>query len=295
MASSRRNSIPDTLQPYFLRLDEGKGTAYERYALNEFLCKLIHRLPIKTVLELPANGIMGVPGIKSLALAAAGCEVTLVNPSGKAIAEMRTLWDAFAYPATFVTSDYEKTSLPSNSYDLVWNFCVFEHFADPGKVVAEMARLARKYVLIEIQNVFNVGTIVHRAYHRLHSEPWDHGSTRKMRWTEVVQHMENNGLRIIEVGATDMPPWPDINMKLSVNQEKSDFSSYGEGFADLRPSVQTLAIAEILERLRAVDCAESYPLWTTLLKAWHATVERTTPELVKILVSHHPYVVGEKS
>lgn len=294
MASFRANSIPDLLQSYFLQLDEGKGTAYERYALNEFLCKFVQRYPIRTVLELPANGVMGVPGVKSLALAAAGCEVTLVNPSEKAIGEIRTLWNTLKYPATFVDSDYERTTLTPNSYDLVWNFCVFEHFANPGGVVAEMARLTRKYVLIEIQNVFNIGTIIHKAYHLFRNEPWDHGSTRKMRWMEVARHMEKNGLRVVEVGATDMPPWPDINMKLSLKQEKADFSSYGMGFANLRPSVQTLSVGEILERWKGVDPAKGPPMWMTALKAWHKMIEKTTPESMKILVSHHPYVVGEK-
>ena len=62
------------LQEYFCTQDEGMGTAYERYALNKFLDDFIKRYKIESVIEVPANGVMGIPGLKSMLFAMAGCK-----------------------------------------------------------------------------------------------------------------------------------------------------------------------------------------------------------------------------
>lgn len=286
----------DELQRYFLMLDEGKGTAYERYALNYFMEELVKRLDIRTVLELPANGVMGVPGIKSVILAKCGCEVTLVNPSAKAIEDMKLIWDSLGLEATFIVSDYEATDLPASSYDLVWNFCVFEHFSNPDAVVAEMARLAKKYVLIEIQNVFNLGFPIHRLYHKITGEPWDHGELNKMKWPRVSELYKKHGLEIMEVDGTDMPPWPDINMKLGeAKDEKMDFTHYGDAFAQLRPSVKPKSPEAVAADWKSVgDNPPAFNWWMHILKIWFLTIEKFSPRAFRTFIAHHPYVIGKK-
>ena len=36
------------------------------------------------------------------------------------------------------------------------------------------------------------------------------------------------------------------------------------------------------------------PTWMTLLKLWYHLVEDNAPRPLKMLLAHHPYVVGEK-
>ena len=284
----------EDLQKIFLPLNEGKGTAYERFALNKFLEKLVKRFPIKTVLELPADGIMGLPGLKSFILASQGCEVTLANPSDKALAEMKMLWDSLGRQAQFVQAGFEKTDFADQSFDLVWNFCVFERFKKPELVVAEMCRLAKKYVLIEIQNVFNVGTFLHKSWHSFKREAWDHGEIAKMNWKTPAAMLKQNGFKIKEVGGTDLPPWPDINMKFTLKEEKADLSDYCEEFRLLRPGVKTREIEEIAKIWREKSYPSTYPAWMNILKWWYYLVEIPAPQWFKILVSHHPYVIGER-
>lgn len=273
------------LQDYLMLLDEGYGTAYERYALNRFLGRLVRRLKVRSVLETPANGIMGVPGIKSLMFAKLGCDVTLINPSRQVIADIKRLWDALDLSADFIVSDYYGTDLPSGSFDLVWNFCVFEHLREHSTLVGEMARLSRRYVLVETQNIFNLGTPLHALYHKLRGEPWDHGFRSSMDYRVVKADMMEAGLKILEIDATDMPPWPDINMKLSDVGGKSV-----EAELEFRPSVRTKTVEDIVRLWRGTPlssrAADFFSLWYLL--------EACAPRFVRLLYSHHPYVIGRK-
>ncbi|RMH69197.1 MAG: class I SAM-dependent methyltransferase [Gemmatimonadetes bacterium] len=285
----------ERLQRYLNMLDEGKGTAYERYALNIFLEQLVDRLKFKKVCEVPANGVMGVPGIKSLVLAMCGCEVTLVNPSPKAIEEMKKIWQSLKLEANFVVADYHQTGLPENAFDFVWNFCVFEHFEDPQAVIAEMARLSNRYVFMEIQNVHNIGLPLHRLYHWLRREPWDHGDMTKMKYTEVVKFYKACGLDIFEIDCTDMPPWPDINMKISGGNEPIDYTEYGDEFANLRPSVTPKPADKVAADWRRVyGNPPPFEWWMYLLKWWFYTIEKFSPRWFRMFYGHHPYVIGLK-
>ncbi|MFH1721139.1 MAG: methyltransferase domain-containing protein [Candidatus Altiarchaeota archaeon] len=282
------------MQEYFCTLDEGMGTAYERYALNRFLNDLIERYKIEKVVEVPANGVMGVPGLKSMIFAMAGCEVTLVNPSEGAIEDMKTLWDALDLKADFVVADYYDTGLPANHADLVWNFCVYERFEDSAKVVAEMARISKKYVLIEIQNILNFGMPLHKAYHKLRGESWDHGTVEKMRYSDVVSDMDKANLDAIEIGATDMPPWPDINIRLKDVGKDSYGLDKDDPACHLRPAAVTKPLDQVIAGWERIKQKPELPDWMTLLKLWYLLVETPMPTKIKLLLAHHPYVIGKK-
>lgn len=289
-------SLSDKLQSYFLLLDEGKGTAYERYALNKFLENLIDRLKIKSVLELPADGIMGYPGLKSLIFAKYGCDVTLVNPSEKATEEIRQLWNSFGLKATFVVGDYFKTGLLSNSYDLVWNFCVFEHINEQDRLIREMCQFTKKYILIETQNIFNIGIPIHRLYHKILGEVWGHGEIKKMDIYKINKLLKQNNLTIFEIGGTDLPPWPDINMKISERQnEKMDFADYEDEFIKYRPAVALKDMAQIANKLKTDSSQAKLPLWMNILKIWYILLEIPAPRFLKVFFSHHPYVIAKKN
>lgn len=284
------------LQKFFLILDEGKGTAYERYATNKLIKRIVEAYKIKSVLELPANGVMGIPGLKSLLFAKLGCEVTLINPSKKAIDEMKQIWDLLELKATFIIGDYIKTDLPDNSFDLVWNFCVFEHFDNPSEVIKEMCRLSKGYIFLEIQNIFNLGIYIHSLYHKLTNEVWDHGSRKKMNYHDVAELIRANSMEIVKIGGCDMPPVPDLNMKIGeIKDEKQDFTLYGQDFRRLRPSVKLKEIEKIKQEWQQKAEETTYPWWMNVLIIWYYLIESCSPEWIRIFLSHHPYLIGKKN
>ncbi len=104
-----------TWKRYLTEYNEGLGLVYERFVLNDFLQALRQESNIQTVLEAPLFGMAGVSGINSVALAQAGCEVTLVddNPvlkrlkSGEQVsdAEIRELADLLRRQDPYITEE----------------------------------------------------------------------------------------------------------------------------------------------------------------------------------------------
>jgi len=282
----------DELQLKFNQLGEGLGTAYERYALNRFLTRISRELDVGSVLEFPANGVMGVPGIKSMVLSAGGVSTTLANPSKKIMFDARRLWSALGLKAHFVVCDVYAAPFKEGSFDLCWNFCCFEHFSESKKVVSEMKHCSSKFLLIEVQNIFNAGFILHLLYHRIRGEPWDHGEMESMDWREVAKDYSSRKIRIIQVDGNDMPPWPDINMKVGDLFEGGE--SKTKGSDDFRPAVKTKDVGEILRLWEKPSEEKPNSPRMLFLKIWHDFVERTTPRKIRIFLCHHPYVIGLK-
>ena len=277
------------LQVLATALNEGKGTAYERYALDRFLERLIPRLELARVLEMPANGVMGVPGIKSLALAARGVDVTLGVPLEAVRVEVEQLWDAIGLRATIRTEPYTRSSFADGAFDLVWNFCVYEHVPDVDALLREMARVSRRYVLVVTQNPYNPGIPVHRLYHRLRNEPWDHGELGHVAPHQVVRAIEATGARIVETGGLDLPPWPDINMQLTPPVEAGP-ERYDAPYAELRPGVIRQSTQAIIEKIRALSPHQGF--WPRFYRAWHR-LEQVLPRQLLRFTAHHPYVIAE--
>ena len=275
----------------YLSLGEGYGTAYERYAFDRFAGRIVREYGISEVLELPADGIMGIPGLKSLIFAELGCDVTVAHHSRRLLRDARRLWDTFGLKASFVMTHYLRPAFKDDAFDLVWNFCVLEHVGDARSMIREMFRVTRRYVLIEIQNVFNVGLPLHRWYHLVRGEPWDHGDMRRMKLSYVERLVKGVGGRVVETGATDMPPWPDINMRLG-----EEHRSKGEDDG-LRPGIRTRPVAEVVEELGKSEGGSASALWSLaerLFGIWYELVESKVPTPLKVIFAHHPYLIAEK-
>ncbi|HEX5414155.1 MAG TPA: methyltransferase domain-containing protein [Chloroflexota bacterium] len=192
-------------------LDEGIGTVYERVVIDDYFRALQAELQIESVLENPADGVTGVPGINSMEFARNGGTVWLANPSRKMLDNARQIWvrQGLVEQARFVQCEYDDTGLPADAYDLVWNYCMFERFRDPSSLVAEMKRVSRRYVLIMTQNVSNFGTPVHTLYHALGNLDWDHGYGGQMTFGAIRRALLAQGLEIEHEGTVDIPPWLD--------------------------------------------------------------------------------------
>jgi hypothetical protein len=75
-----------------LDLDEGIGTVYERRLIDALLLRLMRQYDLQTILETPADGVTGVPGINSLEFARHGARVTLANPVQAMLEKAAQVW-----------------------------------------------------------------------------------------------------------------------------------------------------------------------------------------------------------
>lgn len=191
--------------------DEGMGTVYERIMINKYFEKLIKKYDIKNVFEGPSDGITGVRGVNSFMFAKNGKDVTFFTPSKREEKQVIETWSKVGKGLKVKIKSGEPLKFPfeDNSFDLVWNFCVAEHFKDPVALVKEMKRISRRYVLIMTQNVYNVGTYPHVAYHKIKKQEWNHGDLRWMSFAGINKMIKENNLKIIEKNVVDVPIWPD--------------------------------------------------------------------------------------
>jgi SAM-dependent methyltransferase len=282
-----------SLVPQFAGLREGFGTAYERYAVGRLLERITSLFSARRIAEWPANGVLGVPGLKSLPLARAGLDVTLLHPSRQFLDDIEAIWMAAgaAKPGRLVARPDDEQAAAEGEFDLVWSFCALEHAADPGAVVRAMLRAARGHVLIFVQNRWAPGVHLHRLQHWVERKPWDHGSVREMSAGTLASHIERAGGRVVEMGGCDLPPWPDLNVRLPRRSSPDDDAMsppqerlYGPG----DPVMTTEAVA----RAFANPGKPSLPLqW--LLK-WHDVGEARIPRGLLRFIAHHPYVLAAK-
>lgn len=283
-------SIAASLQPQLAALREGHGSAYERYAINSFLERLIARYGIRSVAEWPANGVLGVPGLKCLGARKLGCEVTLLHPSAAVLDDFDVLWRAAgeAPPHRIVAAPEDAQACAPGSFDLVWSFCALEHVDDPRATIAAMLRASRGHLLVFVQNAWAPGVHLHRLEHALSRQRWDHGRLDEMRAERVAAHVRGCGGDVIELGGVDLPPWPDLNVRLPRPFSRDDGSlaprarRYGPGDAVMTTDAVARAFA------RAPSLAAS----TRALMRWHDLVERRLPTSVLRFLAHHPYVLA---
>jgi SAM-dependent methyltransferase len=195
--------------------DEGLGIASERYAVNRMLLDFVARHAdgqrLARVLEAPVDGLMGIPGMNSVVFARSlGADVVVGSPSRPLLEYSEEFWSRLGLRerVDFNVVD-EQLPYPDGSFDWVWNYCTFEHFEDARALLLEMKRVSRRYVCVVTQNCYNWGYPIHKLYHRLHRQAWDHGDARWMRMGSLVRLFRACGLRVVQQGCVDVPPWLD--------------------------------------------------------------------------------------
>jgi len=151
--------------------DIGYGTAYERSLLNNLLKGIIKTYNIRSILEYPANDLLG---------------------------DYELLYRGIDLPVK------RSRSITLERYDLVWNFCEIER-NDPNKLLTEMIKSTKSYILLVGQNIFNLGVPLHKFYHLLLNLVWDHGDPKHMRLSYAKYLFRNNRLQILEHGYFDAP------------------------------------------------------------------------------------------
>ena len=190
--------------------DTGLGTTYERWALNCVLQRIQQAYPIQSILEGPGDGMTGIAGINSVVFGRQGVRVTLHLMDSSQAAYAESVWKIHAPQAFFELVTDPSIRFPDRSYDLVWNFNVLPRASDPDILLAEMARVSRRYVFFCVPNAGNYSFWLHRLHHRVAKQPWDHGDVAWMRPAPWLALLADQGLHLCEFFYLDCPWWPDI-------------------------------------------------------------------------------------
>lgn len=255
---------------------EAWGVTYERFALECEIARIVRRLGVTSVLELPAHGAKAMPSIYSLGFALAGAKVTLAN--GRR--DYLECWERLGLRerVEFVdVPDLHSTGLQDAGWDLVWDFAYVPLDPEPDAMVAEMKRLASRYVALFSVNAGNVGFHWHRYLHRAKGIPWTHGDVRYNRRGEVARLLERGGLRVVRKGFADCPVWPD-----------------SLGFRDMRLHRENVTFDNVDWESPYVEDrrSDSFATWIKAVYAWERI---PSPAFLKTLYAHIGYVVGEKT
>mgnify|MGYP001598837373 CR=1 FL=1 len=191
---------------------EPAGVTYERMAFDRLHARLARNYGWQTALEAPAHGVKAAPSLYSLGLARAGVRVTLEGGDPQQAAAFARLGlqarVTFAPPSLAPGSAESALPYPAGAFDLAWNFAALPLFDDPLAALRELGRVAR-FVMIAGVNGWNYGFPLHRLAHALTRTPWTHGAVRLHYPAPVRQLMKQAGLRPLETGVLDCPPWPD--------------------------------------------------------------------------------------
>lgn len=258
------------------------GVTYDRYVLFQHHGILTRRLGLKTVVDMPSHGAKAAGSLYSIGFAQAGCRVTLANPE----LDMMYGWDLLGLRervSTLEHVDVYQTGLPDNSFDLAFNFVTWTGLTDPGRYLAEMKRIASRYVLLVTCNNFQPGYPWHRLLHAIFGFPWNHGQVEYNHITRVKKIFRQTGLKVMEYGAIDTPGWPDPSGPRDVRLHRR-FGSRGQE----PPKEKPVWEVPFLEYVRT----NSYPGWMKALGRWDMTFRKG---IFKLPLSHLFYVLGEKS
>lgn len=210
MTTEREESWRRYLSDY----NEGLGLVYERFVLNDFLLDLAQRHDLRSVLEAPLYGMAGVSGINSFALAQEGATVTLVDDNAERLAGVERIWrEDLRLPvnlARVAPGGWRSLPFADGSFDLAWEWAALWYIDNPAGLLAELARVSRKLVLVAMPNTWQVGYwmrkwVIDREFFYNHDETWTDMS-------RIIGLLQDMGLEVVEQGVLDTPPWPDTVM-----------------------------------------------------------------------------------
>lgn len=271
-------------QQYLTDYNEGLGLVYERFVLNDFLLDLKDRYAVETVLEAPLFGMAGVSGINSVALAQAGCDVTLVDDHTERLAAVERIWSELSLPACFLHhTDWGQLPFPDNSFDLAWNWAALWYLTDPAALLRELGRVSRRVVFVAMPNRIQVGYLLRK--YLLERDFVHHVDERWADISRVRRVLEGAGVRIVDQGVLDVPPWPDTVMpaaevlrRLGIRSEKLAGRFDGDAWQWSTMAYYTGQQPDLYHRVMRYAWLDRAPI----------------PWWLKAVWAHHRYLVGVK-
>ncbi len=203
---------PPSWKRWMTDYNEGLGLVYERFVLNDLLNQVRLRFGVTSVLEAPIYGMAGVSGINSVGLARSGCAITLVDVDAERLADVGRVWNELNLRPTLIHhADLARLPFPDRSFDLVWNHAALWHVGEQADaLLREMARLTQRAVLVAMPNRWQVGYVL-----RKHVVDKGFFDTIDESWVDmrrISDVLRSSGLRIVQTGVVDIPPWPDTVM-----------------------------------------------------------------------------------
>jgi hypothetical protein len=276
---------------YLTDYNEGLGLVYERFVLNDFLLALRREHGLEMVLEAPLYGMAGVSGINSVALAQAGAGVTLVDDLAERLAGVERIWGELGLPATFIHhSDWGRLPFADDVFDLAWNWAALWHLPGgangsdlPAALLRELVRVSRRLVFVAMPNRVQVGYllrkyVLERDFVEYVDEDWaDIGRVRRV--------LEGAGVRIVDQGVLDVPPWPDTVMpasevlkRLGIRSRKLEGQFSGDSWQWSTMAYYLGEQPDLYGRVKRYAWLDRAPI----------------PWRIKAVWAHHRYLVGEK-
>ncbi|MBN1566578.1 MAG: class I SAM-dependent methyltransferase [Acidobacteria bacterium] len=267
--------------------DTGIGTSYERLSIYSLTEKLAGELGIRSSLEGPIDGITGINGVNSIALARMGVHVTVVLPSLDLIQYAKRYYEVESCQskASFICSN---DLVFRNQFDLVWNFNCLPQREDHDAVLEQMTRCSRKYIMVFTSNTRNYGFWIHRLHHVVEKEEWYHGNVRFMNTGKISATLRKMGFRTIRHLYVDVPWWPDIDSP--IEEVAGSFFPFLKSF--LRKSRRLEIYKYNYDNFPYFQDERRKELLGIF--APHPNFESSRLPLLKLLFAHHRGILAEK-
>jgi dihydroflavonol-4-reductase len=268
--------------------DEGLGTVYERFALRDVLESAVERTGAASVLHAPLFGMMGFPGIDAVFLAQKGVRVGLLDFDPERLEAVVSEWKALGLePETHLVDSADPSQWPeqlsgADPYDLVFSFAALWWFDDPWAVLGAQARWARVGVLSCVPNK--------NVFMRMRASLWHRGLFDQLNEDALdrraaVQAGESLGLKAVDTGLFDIPPFPDTSVPLAKVLRAALGKSGGDGGGEADGAAEGAWTWSILPYLHG-DHPELEDKVTKLAR-W----ERFLPAPVAPRLAHHRYTL----
>jgi len=267
---------------YLTDYNEGLGVVYERFILNDYLMGLTKKHTIESVLEAPLFGMAGVSGINSYYLAKSGRSVTLIDDNLERLQGVKRIWGELETPATFIHHmDYTCLPFDDDAFDLTWEWAGLWYLPNAGALLDELVRVSKNLVLVAMPNNIQVGYLMRKYV--IDRDFFDTVDEQWVKMSKIKKRLKAAGLKFIDEGVLDVPPWPDTVMpaaevlkRLGIKSKKLDAQFTGEGW-----TWSTMAYY----------LGQEPDLYDRVMKhAWidHAPI----PWQLKTIWAHHRYVLG---
>jgi SAM-dependent methyltransferase len=269
---------------YLTDYNEGLGVVYERFVLNDYLDRLVDDYGVRSVLEAPLYGMAGVSGINSVRLAQRGCDVTLVDCLDDRLDGVARIWRELNLPARCVLhQDFAHLPFGDGAFDLAWEWAGLWYLPDAEALLRELARVSRKLVFVAMPNAAQVGYLmrkylIDRDFFNTVDERWVH-------MARIRRVLGAAGVRFVEQGVLDVPPWPDTVMpaaevlkRFGIRSQKLNDQFTGQGWTWSTMAYYLGQQPDLYQRVMKYAWLDRAPL----------------PWQVKLVWAHHRYVLGSK-
>jgi SAM-dependent methyltransferase len=274
--------IEPVWKKYLTDYNEGLGVVYERFVLNDYLDQLVDAYGIQTILEAPLYGMAGVSGINSVRLAQRGCDVTLVDWVAERLNGILQIWGELSLPARFVLhQDFTHLPFEDNTFDLAWEWAGLWYLPDAEGLLRELVRVSRKLVFVAMPNNLQVGYLMRK--YLIDREFFDTVDERWVQMGRVKRVLNDIGVRFVEQGVLDVPPWPDtvlpaaeVLRRLGITSKKLEDRFRGDGWTWSTMAYYLNQEPDLYDRVMKYAWLDRLPI----------------PWQLKLVWAHHRYILG---